>query len=86
MFYKIGKGMWNVPPLRTLLEKVIPEHRTIKGYEVKHDFPFLGLRTMILNAHEIQYENGEKKMLISMKGLYVRLALALARHTFFQSA
>lgn len=66
MFYKIGKGMWNIPALRSLLEQVIPKHKVLDGYEFKHDFPFLGLRTLLLNAREIRYENGRKKMLISI--------------------
>ncbi len=66
MFYDLGEGEWNIPPLRKLLEKIIPKHTTIEGYEVKHNFPFLGLRTMLVNAREIQYENGRKKMLLSI--------------------
>lgn len=66
MFYKIGTGEWNIPALRTLLEKVIPEHTTVEGYEVIHTFPYLGLRIMLVNAREIRYENGRKKMLLSI--------------------
>ncbi len=66
MFYDLGNGQWNVPALRTLLEQVIPKHTTVEDYEVRHDFPFLGSRTMSVNALEIRYENGRKKMLLSI--------------------
>jgi len=65
-FYDLGNGQWNIPKLRTLLEKVIPKHKSVEEYEVDHDFPFLGARTMLLNAREVRYDNGRKKMLISI--------------------
>lgn len=66
MFYDLGNGQWNIQALRTLLEQVIPEHTTVEGYEIEHDFPFLGRRSMLVNAREIKYENGRKKMLLSI--------------------
>ncbi len=66
MFYDIGDGQWNIPALRRLLEQVIQKHTTVVGYEIEHDFPFSGLRTMLVNAHEIRYKNGRKKMLLSI--------------------
>jgi chemotaxis protein methyltransferase CheR len=66
MFYDLGNGEWNVPALRRLLEQVIPEHTTVEDYEVVHDFITLGNRTMLVNACEIRYENGRKKMLLSI--------------------
>jgi len=66
MFYDLGNGEWNVPALRTLLEQVIPEHTTVEDYEVVHEFISLGNRTMLVNACEIRYENGRKKMLLSI--------------------
>jgi chemotaxis protein methyltransferase CheR len=66
MFYDLGNGQWNIPAFRTLLEQVIPEHQAVEDYEIEHDFPFLGFRTMRVNAREIRYENHRKKMLLSI--------------------
>jgi PAS domain S-box-containing protein len=66
MFYDLGNGEWNIPALRRLLEQVIPEHTTVEDYEVVHDFTTIGNRTMLVNACEIRYENGRKKMLLSI--------------------
>ena len=41
-----------------LLDKIIPEHGVIEDYEVEHEFPNLGLRTMRLNARQAFYEGG----------------------------
>ncbi len=75
MFYDIGGGQWNIPALRTLLESVIPDHTVVKGYEVEHNFPFFGQRTLVLNAREIRYENGRKKMLLSIADITDRRTL-----------
>lgn len=66
LFYEIGEGQWNIPGLRTLLEDVIPAHKTVSRYEVEHVFPVAGPRTLVVNAREIHYENGRKKMLLSI--------------------
>jgi len=74
-FYDLGNGQWNIPKLRLLLEKVIPKSKSVEEYEVDHDFPFLGARTMLLNARQVRYDNGRKKMLISILDITHQRAL-----------
>jgi len=69
LFYELGNGQWDIPALRTLLEQILPEKKTIEGYEVIHDFEGLGRRNMVINAREIKYENGQRKMLLSFRML-----------------
>jgi two-component sensor histidine kinase len=84
LFYDLGNGQWNVPALRTLLEKVIPEHSIVTDYEVEHNFPHLGLRTMLINAREIRDEQGKKKMLLSIFDVTERRALEIEREDLLQ--
>ena len=56
--YALGDGQWDIPKLRVLLEKIIPEKGVMEGYEVEHEFPGLGHRTMRLNARQVFYEGG----------------------------
>jgi two-component sensor histidine kinase len=58
LLYELGDGQWNIPKLRVLLEKIVPEHGTMEDYEVEHDFPYLGSRIMRLNARQVFYESG----------------------------
>ena len=51
--YELGNGQWNIPKLRKLLEDILPENSFFKGFEVTHEFPSIGLKTMILNARQI---------------------------------
>ena len=56
--YALGDGQWDIPKLRVLLERIIPEKGVMEGYEVEHEFPGLGHRTMCLNARQVFYEGG----------------------------
>jgi PAS domain-containing protein len=51
--YKLGNGQWDIPALRKLLQDILPKHTFFKGFEVEHDFPSIGRRTIILNARHI---------------------------------
>jgi PAS domain S-box-containing protein len=53
LFYDLDNEQWNIPALRRFLEEVIPQHRAIEGYEVEHEFPTIGRRTMLLNARQV---------------------------------
>ncbi len=58
LLYALGDGQWDIPRLRVLLEKIIPEQGVMEGYEVEHEFPDLGQRIMCLNARQVFYEGG----------------------------
>src|SRR3989304_8570198 len=51
--YELGNGQWNIPALRKLLEDILPKNTFFKGFEVAHEFPFIGRKIMILNARQI---------------------------------
>jgi two-component sensor histidine kinase len=58
LLYALGGGQWDIPKLRALLENILPEKGVMEGYEVEHEFPDLGHRTMCLNARQVFYEGG----------------------------
>jgi PAS domain S-box-containing protein len=51
--YDLGNGQWDIPALHTLLDSVIPEREQVDRFEVEHDFPDIGHRTMLVNARRI---------------------------------
>ena len=76
LLYALGDGQWDIPKLRVLLEKIIPEHGVMEGYEVEHEFPDLGYRTMCLNASQVYYEGGaETTILLSIEDITERRSL-----------
>src|ERR1700676_412413 len=48
LLYALGDGQWNIPNLRLLLEKIVPEKGVMEDFEVEHQFPQIGNRTMLL--------------------------------------
>jgi two-component sensor histidine kinase len=64
LLYALGDGQWDIPKLRVLLEKIIPEQGVMEGYEVEHEFPDLGQRTMLLNARKVFYEKGSQTTIL----------------------
>ncbi|MFN7086835.1 MAG: PAS domain S-box protein, partial [Burkholderiales bacterium] len=57
--YELGNRQWDIPRLRELLEAVLPHNSHFDDFEIEHDFPQLGRRTMLLNARRL-YRDGEK--------------------------
>ena len=61
--YEIGNRQWDIPELRKLLEEILPKNTSFDNFEVEHDFPRIGKRTMLLNARRI-YREGKKTQMI----------------------
>lgn len=53
LLYELGDGQWDIPELKKLLEEILPMKKTVKNYEVNHNFPAIGEKTMLLNARQI---------------------------------
>lgn len=64
LLYDLGDGQWNIPALRLLLETIIPEKTAMNGFEVDHDFPGVGRRTMLLNARKVIYETSANSTIL----------------------
>ncbi len=64
LIYELGNSQWNAPELRELLENILPKHRLLNNYEVTHDFPGLGQRTMLLNARQV---DGKQLILLAIE-------------------
>lgn len=63
LVYELGNRQWDIPALRKLLDEVIPQNGHVEDYRVEHDFPSIGHKVMLLNAHQIRGE-GERANLI----------------------
>jgi two-component sensor histidine kinase len=76
LLYELGNGEWDIPKLRSLLEKILPANGAIEAYEIEHDFPGIGRRTMCLNARKVFYEGGfGANILLGIEDITDRLTL-----------
>jgi len=64
LIYDLGNHQWNIPKLRELLEKILPEKATFENYEVEHNFSTIGKRIMLLNARQIERALGKEKIIL----------------------
>jgi two-component system, chemotaxis family, CheB/CheR fusion protein len=53
LLFDLGNKQWDIPPLRELLEDIIPKNSQFFNFEVKHTFLNLGEKIMSLNASRI---------------------------------
>src|SRR5580692_5224132 len=52
----LGDGQWNLPALLKQLKELPPTHGEFDGFEVQHNFPGLGPKTMLLSARKLSSE------------------------------
>jgi len=60
----LATGNGDIPKLRELLEKILPENNPFDNYEVEHDFAAIGRRTMLLNARQIERAMGKEQIIL----------------------
>lgn len=71
--YEIGNRQWDIPRLRALLEEIIPRNNEFHDFEVDHEFPALGRKTMLLNARRMKQEGkGAEKILLAIEDITER--------------
>jgi two-component system, chemotaxis family, CheB/CheR fusion protein len=64
LIYDLGNAQWNIPRLRELLEEIIPQNAVFENFEVEHDFPGIGVRTMMLNARRLKARPGQPPLIL----------------------
>jgi PAS domain S-box-containing protein len=73
LFHELADGQWDIPALRSLLEEVIRQERTIEAYEIEHDFASVGRRTLLLNARQVFDEaNPNSALLLAIEDVTQR--------------
>lgn len=72
LFFSLGNGQWDISALRAFLETIIPEQSVMEAFEVEHDFPHLGRRTMLLNARQVIKDGSNPKILLALTDVTAR--------------
>jgi two-component system CheB/CheR fusion protein len=64
LVYELGNGQWNIPELRQLLTDVLGRNTSFENFEVKHNFPRIGYKVLLLNARTVSGSESEKPRMI----------------------
>ncbi|HEX7628290.1 MAG TPA: PAS domain-containing protein, partial [Candidatus Methanoperedens sp.] len=71
--FEMADGSWDIPGLRKLLEEILPEKAVLYDYEVENEFPGIGNKRMMLNAHRIYQEGvGTQRILLAIEDITER--------------
>lgn len=62
--FALGNTQWDIPELRKLLGEVIPKAQAVVEFEVSHDFPSIGRRTMLVSARRMVREDNNSANLV----------------------
>ncbi|MFQ5875032.1 MAG: PAS domain-containing protein [Dehalococcoidia bacterium] len=64
LIYELDDHQWDNPWLRVLLEERLPCDNHVWDFEVDHEFPTVGHRTMLLNAHRINRNDYSRPIIL----------------------
>lgn len=64
LIYGLGDRQLNIPRLRELLENIIPMQEQYNGFEVRHVFPDIGEKVMLLNARRIEQQAHRRQLIL----------------------
>jgi two-component system CheB/CheR fusion protein len=64
LLYDLGNQQWNIPEMRRLLEEILPQETSLRGFEVTHEFQAIGRHTMLLNARQILQKAGKERLIL----------------------
>jgi PAS domain S-box-containing protein len=85
--FELGNGQWNIEKLRELLNTVLPTSNPVEDFEVEHEFPHIGKKLMLLNAHRIELEGQYKdRILIAIEDITDRREIERRKDDFLSIA
>jgi two-component system CheB/CheR fusion protein len=62
--YALGNGQWNSPELRGVLEAILTRNSHVHNFEVTHNFPHIGEKTLLVNANRIKWDGEETETIL----------------------
>lgn len=87
MLYELGNGQWDIPELRKMMLEILPTNNPVLDYEVEHEFPHIGKKLMLLNAHRIELEGQFKdRILLAIEDITERKAIEQRKDDFLSIA
>jgi len=62
--YDLGNRQWDIPKLRDLLQSILFQNTHVLDFEVSHDFPGIGEKTMLLNAIRLHEKDVQSQLIL----------------------
>ena len=62
--FELGNGQWDIPELRELLEKILPQDSSFHDFRIHHIFPNIGEKFMLINAKQLKDGSRDEKFIV----------------------
>jgi chemotaxis protein methyltransferase CheR len=62
--YEIAQGAWHIPALKVFLEGVLPEKHRVENYEIKHQFPKIGAKTLLFSGRRLYHQSKGTQLIL----------------------
>src|SRR4030095_7688111 len=62
--YDLGNHQWDIAELRKQLKMVQTRDIPFANFEVNHNFPHIGKKSMLVNAHKFPVKEGDKELIM----------------------
>ncbi len=62
--FELGNGQWRIPQLESQLKEILPGKSLFSDFEVRHTFPEIGPRVMLLNARQLSGGPNERPAIL----------------------
>ena len=62
--FDLGNKQWNIPELKNILHSVLDSKKLLENYQLKHIFPDIGEKYMLLNARYVISDKGYEAILL----------------------
>jgi len=69
MIHELANGQWDIPALSSQLRDLLPGKISFKNFEITHDFPRIGKRTMLISAHLLTQTGSEPQILLAFQDI-----------------
>jgi two-component system CheB/CheR fusion protein len=64
---ELGHGQWDIPALREAFVEILSRDARLDGFEVEHQFPRIGRRTLVVNARKLSRESLQESILLAFE-------------------
>jgi PAS domain S-box-containing protein len=69
LLYSVANGGWDNPRLRDMLQRILPDHKSVQDFEIEQDFPGIGHRVLVLSARQL---DGVQQILLGIEDVTER--------------
>jgi two-component system CheB/CheR fusion protein len=69
LVYEINNRVWDVPPLRKLLEELLPKNQQVNDHKIVHSFESIGEKALLINARRLMLQDQQQLTLLAIEDI-----------------